>query len=169
MTEQKPLFQVDGFLKELAATVALRFAQPSCVVSNNGSQSINHNTFTPLLYNIEYEDNDIMHDTVSNTGRIIFKTAGFYDVFSLARWAPHATGYRLIGIQLNNSGVYIAVDNRPTIAIGGVETDLNAYRKRRFAVNDFITTDVYHTAGVAINVVAYNEFTPIFGAVRISS
>lgn len=168
MTEKKPLHHGGlGTLVELLATQTLRLVQPCCRLTNSGNISIPNATFTNLTFNTELEDSDTMHDLVTNTDRITFKTAGFYNVFSSVRFDASSAGYRLIGIYLNNA-TFIAADGRVPIPAPD-QTDMGVTTGRRFAVNDFVTLRLYHTAGAALNCLAYSEFTPIFGAFRVSS
>ncbi len=63
---------------------------------------------TYLTFATERHDTDSMHSTSSNTGRIVFTAAGVYGMFANVALAANATGYRLVGIEINRSGTTIA-------------------------------------------------------------
>ena len=73
------------------------------------------NTWTVLTWNTDVIDTDAIHDTGSNTSRLVAKTAGYYYVFARIRWEWHIDndGMRGIWIKKNANG---SVANGTTVA-----------------------------------------------------
>lgn len=60
---------------------------PSARVYHNTTQSMTLSTDNTVLFNSERWDNDIIHSTVSNTGRLTATTAGKYLITANIEWA----------------------------------------------------------------------------------
>jgi hypothetical protein len=61
-------------------------------------------TATLVPFGTEGWDTDSMHSTSTNPSRVIFNTVGLYQVSAFARFAPSATGYRMLNVRLNAGG-----------------------------------------------------------------
>ncbi len=60
---------------------------PKVRVYDNTGISAANNTETLMTWSGETYDNDSMHSTASLTSRIVFTTAGYYEVFISIQWA----------------------------------------------------------------------------------
>lgn len=76
-------------------------------VYNSSSTSLINNTFTKLPFPNEFIDNDSMHSTVTNTGRIITTTAGKYLMFGQVRIADSSNVMWLMLRKNNSSEPYL--------------------------------------------------------------
>lgn len=81
---------------------------PRCSVAYKdgdiSGNTIANATATVIPFGTEGWDTDSMHSTSTNTSRVIFNTVGLYQVSAFARFAPNATGYRMLNVRLNAGG-----------------------------------------------------------------
>lgn len=141
---------------------------PSCRVYNNANISINDATLTALTFNTERFDNDTMHSTSSNTGRITFTTAGRYYVAACVQFAVNATGnVRRVAIRLN--GATIIADKTVTPVGGSNATIVPISTSYDFAAADYVEVLVYQDSGGALNVEAAGNISPEFMAALFGS
>jgi hypothetical protein len=81
---------------------------PRCSVAYKdgdiSGNTIANATATVIPFGTEGWDTDSMHSTSTNTSRVIFNTVGLYQVSVFARFAPNATGYRMLNVRLNAGG-----------------------------------------------------------------
>lgn len=75
---------------------------PGCRVYHNTTQSMTLSTDNTVLFNSERFDNDSMHSTVSNTGRITCVTAGTYLFIANIEWATAPSTCEL-SLRLNGT------------------------------------------------------------------
>jgi hypothetical protein len=154
-----------------AVTVAKLATVPCCRVFHTANQGINTASASPLAFNSEDYDTDTMHSTISNTGRIVFNTAGIYLVTANVRWAQNNTGYRQLIVELNGTadpidGTNIASTNDTVYVTTG--TDQSIAFPYRFALNDHIRLAGYQTSGGALNVLYVTPWSPTFTATFLS-
>lgn len=138
---------------------------PQCHVYHDASQSLTNDTVTALAFNSEREDTDSMHDTVTNNGRIVFNTAGRYEIKILLSFATNATGIRQCHIKLNGT-TYIASITTNAAASGNARLVLSC--SRRFAATNYIEIEAHQNSGGALNVLSTAEFSPELTAVMVS-
>lgn len=142
---------------------------PACRVYHNTTQSVSDSVVTPLVFNSERFDTDTMHDTVTNTGRITFKTAGLYIVTLTFAYA-NAADYLSASAKIRLNGATELVET-----FGGTQTDANDHyfvnvtTLYKFAVNDYVEALAWqnNTANTARNVVAAGNKSPEFAAVWV--
>ncbi len=73
-------------------------------VYRSATQSIPNNTGTSIAWNAEREDNDGVHDLVTNTSRLTVPAdVAYADVSALISWDISTTGVREVYIQLNGT------------------------------------------------------------------
>lgn len=117
-----------------------------------------------LTFDSERFDTDTIHSTVTNTGRLTCNTAGKYVITASVAWASNSTGFRQIGIYLNNS-TFLALQsadaNATAIMYQSVTTvyDLSA--------SDYVELRVLQTSGGPLNIVAGGNYSPEFSMHRI--
>lgn len=162
MNIKKPLVLLGGELNELSPFETLLVTVPQCEVTHSAAQSIVTATDTVLAFDTEVEDNDVMHDNVTNNDRITIKTAGRYQIILLLTFASNATGFRIGNIRLNGTTI---IGSNVVPAVNGNATRVVATRSRRFAVNDFLQALGHQTSGGNLNVNSQSEFTPRFSAI----
>lgn len=163
MADRKPLvINNSGEIEEISSLDKLTFISPQCEITHSSSQAIVTATDTVLAFDTETEDNDAMHDNVTNNSRITIKTAGRYQIILLLTFASNATGFRIGNIRLNGTTV---IGSNVVPAVNGNATRVVVTRSRRFAVNDYIEALAHQTSGGNLNVNSQSEFTPRFSAV----
>lgn len=137
-------------------------------VYNNASISVNNATLTALTFNSERYDNDTIHDTSSNSGRLTCNTAGKYLIAGHIQWGDDATGFRLIAIRLNGT-TYIGIHSHPAVANNA--TDNATYQSVStiydLSVGNYVELVVEQISGGALNVVSSGNFSPEFEMNRI--
>jgi hypothetical protein len=124
-------------------------APPAVALSNSAAQLIPTSTFTVVTLDSETLDNDNMHSTVSNTGRITAVTPGFYQVSGNIEWASNATGARYLRLRKNTTPV-----NSNAIASGSASgsTPMNVSAMIQLAVGDFVDMDCFQASGGNLNI-----------------
>jgi hypothetical protein len=86
-----------------------------------------------------------MHDTVTNTSRITFNTAGLYIITAVVVWPTNGTGYRWQEILLNG-GTGVGQESRTSTTVtDNLGLSLTAHHKA--AVNDYVEVQVRQTTG----------------------
>jgi len=139
---------------------------PACRVYNSANISIAvSGTPQMLTYDSERYDTNSMHSTSSLTGRITFNTAGLYVVNSQVFFANNPTGERFVAIVLN--GATVIVRNQFGANASGGPWRAQATTIYKFAVGDYVETQVYQTSGAALNVTASPNDSPEFMATWI--
>lgn len=91
----------------------LRTSSPICRLYRTASFAIPHNTRRLVLFGAgtELEDNDSMHDTSTNTGRITLNTAGVYEVTCRLSWD---TGFSTSNVSGYEWDMYLALNETAT-------------------------------------------------------
>lgn len=145
-------------------------AVPQCRVTKSAVQSIPNNALTAITFNTETYDtgtpSNNMHDTSSNTERIVCRVAGLYLITGAIAWAAAATGDRVTAIHLNGT-TYIG--SASTDGTTASNTTTQATSLYRLAVNDYVVLHAYQTSGGSLN--TYETANPAhthFQAVMVS-
>jgi hypothetical protein len=132
---------------------------PSCRAYNSAALTVANNTFTQLTFNSERHDNDGIHSTVSNTGRLTCVTAGNYVIDGGIEWAAvNTTGVRQVGIRLNGT-TWLKIQQIPalnTVQQMSVETSY------KLAATDWVELVALQTSGGNLNVNASGNYSPEF-------
>jgi len=128
--------------------------RPYCKVARSGTQSINHNTWTAILWTYEFVDASAMHSTVTNTSQIKCVKAGFYSIKATVSFAVNATSIRGIKLMLNGATLIgeVDVDNLGSASDVGI----NIAMDYSLAVNDYVELYVFQYSGGALNILATN-------------
>lgn len=133
-------------------------------VTNTAAQAIATATATVLTFDTEAYDDDTMHSTGSNTGRITFTTAGRYHVGAVATFDTHATGFRIYSIRLNGTTT-ITKDRRPGSSTGALSASISV--DYNFAANDYVEVVVYQDSGGNLDILNTGSDITGFWAHRI--
>lgn len=133
---------------------------PFASVFNNTTQSVADNTITLLTANAENFDNDAMHSTVTNTGRLTAQTEGRYEFTCRVNFQADTTeGRRVLQIR-KNGGTAITVNSSRAVIDGNSQT-LSGFLKDTAIAGDYWEVLCLHTAGNALTV-TLQEFTAEF-------
>ncbi len=134
---------------------------PTAHVFHSTTQTIASASFTNMSMDSEDFDTDTMHDTSTNTNRLTATTAGKYLVYGKLQFAAHATGTRIIGIQVNGAGtIYRLGEATPSGSIGSL---LHGSIQFVLAAGDYVSLIGYQSSGGDLALgnasrVAANEF-----------
>lgn len=139
---------------------------PTCRVYNSASIATVTATDTRMTFNTERFDNDTMHSTVTNTGRITINTAGVYEFKFHYRWQQNATGYRQTRIVLNPSGAGAGTEIGFKLVPGnGVNVLIESLSTRwKCIVGDFVEVWCFQTSGGGLTIDAAPAYSPEFSA-----
>jgi hypothetical protein len=137
----------------------------SCRIRNSAAISVPHAQLTNITYDTEVYDTDNMHNLVTNTHRVYCNTAGKYIITGNIVFASNATGFRTVSISLNGIS-NIAVQT--VSAASGVNTRMNLSTVINLAAGDFVLMQVYHSAGVALDVLSESMTSPVLTVTKIA-
>lgn len=129
-------------------------ARPYCFVYQATAQSVPNNVDTLITFDTEIDDNDTMHSTGVNTGRVVFTTAGLYEVRASLMWASNATGVRQIMIRQGAAGSAVggtALDYHFAGAVNGLGTRNEILYTERFTAGQYVEMFGKQTSGVALS------------------
>lgn len=112
-------------------------ADKSCFVYQNASATVGTDDNVALLFQLESFDTDTMHDSVSNTSRITFTTAGKYHFGGTL----DADGAVSIKVVLNGTTTLAGNATAGTLGVGNI----SASGIYNFAQNDYI--EIFGDAG----------------------
>lgn len=97
-----------------------------------------------IAFDTESVDTDAMHDTVTNTTRITFNTAGVYMVGGSVAFTPNSTGVRAAKITVNGTTDIAYADQQSAAAAASAIHVVTSYS---FAANDYIELGGYQNSG----------------------
>ena len=151
------------FLDTGAAWVVVGIFPSAARAYNAAAEVIGSGGDTTVLFDSERFDNDTIHNTVTNNGRLTCKTAGIYSIFGALAFASNATGRRHIKIRLNGvTGIAIHEQQAsPTF-----ETSLEIATLYQLAINDYVELIAFQDSTVNLSVI-FPNFSPEFGMARI--
>ena len=135
-----------------------------CRVRNSANISIPTGAFTAMTFDTEDFDNDTMHSTVTNPGRITFTHAGIYRVTANIQLASSAVGSnRALEIRLNGTTVIAEVNLLPAATLLA-ECLSTIYS---FSAADYVEALVFQDSGGGLNVNTQTSWSPCFSAERV--
>lgn len=132
------------------------------------SANISHSSsgsWQALTFNSERYDNDTIHSTSSNTGRLTATTAGVYSITGHIQFDANATGVRGLELRVNGSTI-IAQDLRASFATFGVVATISAHYK--LAATDYVELRAYQNSGGSLNMLATGNLSPEFAMAKVS-
>ncbi len=128
---------------------------PYCSIRRSADKSINNATTTIVDFDAEDEDNDSMHDNVTNNSRITFTTAGLYLIGFTDTWSGDVDGQRSGWIFIDGAAdaaaARLLVAMVPACTSASFQTSYGTSMLYRFTAGQYIEHRVHHTAGAAIN------------------
>ena len=131
---------------------------PAARVTRSSTQSIPHNTSTPLAFDTERYDTAAIHSTGANTSRLTAPVDGIYAVTAQVRWQGDA-GQRALSLR-RNGGNYIASTSDLLPSAYALAQEVTT--QVRLQAGDFVEAEVFQGSGVALNVLQTGEYTPEF-------
>ncbi len=169
----------DELLKELIRRLAVqdkrlerletherRFNGPGVVVYNDSNITIaNADVNQWLTFNSEVRDDDGMHSTSTNTGRLTATRAGWYYVYAQVDFTGNATGRRLIAIRENTT---VRIASQTALVVDANTVRLNASMLVYMTVNDYVICRAYQNSGGNLDVLYVAGESPYFGMVRVA-
>jgi hypothetical protein len=112
------------------------------------NQSFPNVTFTAVTYDLDISDPYNMHDTVSNTDRLVATVTGLYQISSGMVFAAGAGTVR-IGLLALGSGGIIAQSSKPP-ATGASTTSLEVATIYPMSAGDYVRFQAYQDSGGAL-------------------
>lgn len=165
MPDQEPLIMSDDFKNAGDVRwVARSEWMQSVSVYKSANQSLTTAVDTVITFNTEDHDTNLMHDTGSNTGRLVCVVAGVYYIWFNIKWAGNVTGSRITRIRLNGATTvqHNEMGSLPSFNVaqdGGVAL--------RLAVGDYAELFCTQNSGGGLNVVG-GQFETKFGMYRVA-
>ena len=125
---------------------------PVCAVYHSTTQAVASSTQFWLEADSELYDNDSMHSTVTNTGRITAQTAGRFLAIATVIFEANTTvpAYRSVRFRVNG-GSSVETTRFPS---AGVNTTMVPTGVRTFVLSagDYVEAGCIHNAGVDLDV-----------------
>lgn len=149
-------------LNELNAVDAFWARTPRCSAWPTTALSVPNNAYTVVPFDAEVYD-DVQagdtpsHDLTTNNSRLVFRTAGKYEIAGQGQLFSNATGYRAAQVRLNAAGNPAAgtlVTVNQTGAVSGVGTSVGLTPVEiAVTVGDYIELFLIQTSGGALNTI----------------
>lgn len=128
----------------------LYLADPDRVrVTRSATQSLTNNTLTNLTWNTETYDTNALHDTATNTDRLVCVVAGLYEFKLNLEFAANATGFRAIYIIHSVGTTAIAADILPLTG-AAVAPVMFCAAEYRMAVGEYVVAQGWQNSGGAL-------------------
>ncbi len=143
-------------------------AAPSARVYNDANLTATTGVSLTLTFNSERFDTAALHDTTTNTNRLVAVTAGVYVITASIEWAANATGQRRIQIR-NNVAANLAATFHDAAAAGATRQSVTTIYK--LAQNDWVEATAFQDSGGNLDVVytgLANQHSPEFSMTRIA-
>jgi len=148
---------LDGQAFDITTTGQVKSKEPAVRVSLAGNQTITTATYTVLNWALEDFDTDTMHDTSTNTSRLIATTAGIYHIIGTTTWVETTSSSKNLRFRRNGS---IALTE---VVIGGVANEsLHLSQIIELNATDYVELLVRHQAGSDQNVSNVNSDFAMF-------
>lgn len=141
-----------------------------CKVFNSSNESIAHNTNVALTFNTDLFDTAAMHDTGSNTNKVVIPTGGdgWYDIGAGAAFAAAAGGIRQMQIKLNGTTVAATYNANTTNPSNNF---LRIHTLEYLVATDYIEVIVFQnqTTVAALNVLTLANYSPALSVVKVGA
>lgn len=135
-------------------------------VYNSANITLTTSVVTLMTYNSERWDNDSIHSTVSNTGRLTCQTDGYYLIDGHLRWATNSTGQRTLNIKLNGT-TFIASASFDATA-GSLPTSIGAATLYYLVVGDYVEMFAFQNTGGNLDIASFGNYSPEFAMHRMA-
>lgn len=140
---------------------------PACRVYNDADITTTTATAIALTFNSERFDNDNMHSTSTNTGRITIRSSGIYLVGVNVQWNNNATGQRQTRLRLNGSTIiaFTKIDEADSATEEVIQSVNCIYS---FDVDDYVEVVASQASGGDLTVEVAANYSPEFWAVKLA-
>ena len=129
------------------------------LVHNSTDLSIPDATQTLLTFNTEDYDDNGMHSTVTNTGRLTCVTTGRYLAHFTCQFANDPTGNRYVGLFKNGT---TPLDYDVKTAVNGLTTSMKVSAVVNLTAADYVTVEAYQNSGGTLAISAVAAYTAYF-------
>lgn len=129
-------------------------------VLNSANITLTTGVLKLLTFDSERYDNDTIHSTSTNTGRLTTQTEGYYTIVGNARWAANATGQRFLDIKLNGT-TFIGIQSLDTTT-GGFPAVTVTTTIYFLSVGDYVELHAFQNSGGNLDVVNFGNYSPEF-------
>lgn len=121
------------------------------------NQTIGDSSVTTLTFDSERWDTGALHDTGSNTDRLVAPVAGKYLITAHIQWASNATGERQIRIVDSSANVMAAASQPP---VSGNVTRMSIATVVDLTAADYVTVAVFQSSGGNLDVTNASRNSP---------
>lgn len=135
-------------------------------VFNNANISISNSVTTALTFNTETFDDNDLHSTVSNTGRLTAQVAGRYLIVGNITFAVASGGNRNVSIRINGSTV-VGIQSEIAVTTGRPQMIVVAIYN--LAADDYAELTVFQDSGGSLNTEVFSSHSPRFMMQRLRS
>ncbi len=135
-------------------------------VFNNANISISNSVTTSLTFNSEVWDDNTLHDTSTNPGRLIATDEGRYLICGQVTWTSNATGNRNLSILLNGSAT-VALEAEKSLASG--KSHYATCTITQLAATEYAELQVFQDSGGSLTVEVAANRSPMFMMQRLRS
>jgi hypothetical protein len=140
-----------GFNAGVRDALAFLLDPPRCDVALGANISCVDATATLVAFDGEVLDTDNMHNTVTNTSRILFNTPGRYNINIFMMWSSQVINRVVINMRLNSGGSAAGGSSIRSwdynAGTGIVPAQQTISMQRTFAAGDYIEIFVTQASG----------------------
>lgn len=148
------------------ATPAPSWQSPTtCRVYNSGVITLTTGVAAVLTFDSERFDSASLHNTASNTSRIVAVSVGKWLVGCCLDFAPNATGFRQAYIRLNGTTV-IAASLQAAVSGVNVQMAFSTIYETTVAT-DYFEVIAFQNSGGNLNISASGHYSPEFWAIYL--
>lgn len=134
----------------------------ACRVTHSAVQATASGTVTALTFDTEAYDNNNLHSTSVNPGRLTAQVAGLYRITGQAAFDNTGTGtIRSFQLRVNGTTM-IAIQSYPPITGGVFATAGVVTSDYQLAATDYVEFRVLQDSGGSLNILSSASFSPIF-------
>lgn len=141
----------------------LVYSSPSTIgarVYSSANQTIPSYVLTPLNFNLERYDTNIIHDNIINNSRLTAKTPGKYLICGSIQWDIGDIGFR--GILIVKNGIKTIAEDTglPISSMAGKFMSICTIYQLN--VDSYVELKVIHSKGMDLNIIYQPNTSPEF-------
>jgi hypothetical protein len=134
---------------------------PFAKVFKSANQSVPNSTVTIVAFDSEINDNDSIHDTVTNNSRLTCRTAGVYLVRGHAIFSSNGVGTRAVSLFRNgNTNDRVGEIVLPPASTSSFSTAIEVETLIELAAGDYLEMYVYQDSGGALTLQGGQALSP---------
>lgn len=131
---------------------------------NNANVSISNSAWVTVPLDSEIFDDNAMHSTSTDTGRLTATIEGRYLIVAQVRWATNSTGFRGLRIVRGAGLSEIGKVQDDAAAVATIQSTTTIFN---LAADDFVQMQVFQTSGGSLNVEVLVDHSPEFMMQRL--